>query len=168
MAIWTQALACLVCLVYASFFEWVAHRYFMHQPRFPLRDAFRGHMEHHQIYRHDHRFAAHPEDHPGGIVMRWYAFPAMILGHLPFFFLFQWATGLEIVWGAVAGCSLYFAGYEFTHYLMHVPHGHFFERARWFRFIREHHRLHHQYMRCNFNVLVPLADACLGTLRTKD
>lgn len=164
MILWAEALSCLVWLGYASFFEWTAHRYFMHAPRFPLKDAFRGHMEHHRIYRGDHRFQREGAEHSGDVALRWYAFPLMLLGHLPVFILFEWVTGLPTACGAAAACALYFAGYEYTHYLMHVPRGHFVERFRWFRFLREHHRVHHERMRCNFNVFIPLADACLGTL----
>jgi hypothetical protein len=167
MLVWSEVLACLFWFGYACFFEWVAHRYFMHAPRFPLQDAFRGHMAHHQIYRGDPGFQADPDDHPEGVALRWYAFPLIILCHLPVFFIFEWLTGLPTLWGAVAGCALYFVGYEYTHYLMHVPRGHLVERFGWFHFIRNHHRLHHEHMRCNYNVFIPFADACLGTLRTE-
>ena len=163
----TQGLACLCCLVYACFFEWVAHRYFMHAPRHPFKDAFRGHMAHHQTFRGDHRFFPEEEGHAHGVTLRWYAFPLIILGHVPFFLGFEWLTGIPNLWGAIAGCSLYFAGYEYTHYFMHVPGHPVLERFAWFRFIREHHRIHHDEMRCNYNVFVPFADFCLGTLRTE-
>ena len=165
---WSEALAAAVVFFYACLFEWVAHRYFMHAPRFPLADAFRGHMEHHRLYRADHRFQVEEDAKPGGVAMRWYAFPVMLVCHAPVFALIQWAIGVPVFWGAMIACSLYFAGYEYSHYLMHVPKGHAVERFGWFRFMREHHRLHHRFMRCNYNVFVPLADACLGTLRTKD
>lgn len=163
----SEATAFVVVFVWACFFEWIVHRYFMHRPIFPLKDAFRGHMEHHQLYRGDHRFDARGAGHSHGVALRWYAFPGMLLLHMPLFALAQWATGLPVFWGAVAACVVYFAGYEYTHYLMHVPKGHYVERFGWFRFIREHHRLHHLHMRCNYNVFIPFADACLGTLRVK-
>ncbi|HEU4753154.1 MAG TPA: sterol desaturase family protein [Armatimonadota bacterium] len=167
MHLWPEVCAALFWFVYACFFEWAGHRYFMHARRFPLRDAFRGHMAHHQLYRGDHRFVPEHPDHAEGITLRWYAFPLLLLGHLPIFAAFQWLTGVPTFWGAVLGCVVYFAGYEYTHYVMHVPRNRRMERWRWFRYIREHHRLHHQHMRCNYNVFVPLADACLGTLRTQ-
>ncbi len=167
MFFWSQALSFAVWFLYACLFEWVAHRYFMHAPRFPLKDAFRGHMEHHRTFRGDHRFDVDDPEPVHGVTLRWYAFPGILLGHVPVFLLLEALLGVPMLWGAVAACSIYFAGYEYTHYLMHVPRGHFVERFAWFRFIREHHRIHHRYMRCNYNVFVPLADACLGTLRRK-
>ncbi|MGV3722306.1 MAG: sterol desaturase family protein [Actinomycetota bacterium] len=166
MVVWTELAAGVCWFVYACFFEWTLHRHIMHRPRVPLQDAFRGHMEHHKTFRGE-EFQTHEEGLAHGVTLRWYAFPLIILGHLPFFLAFQALTGLPTVWGAVGACVLYFAGYEYTHYLMHVPRGHFVERFGWFRFIREHHRLHHQHARYNYNVFIPLADACLGTLITK-
>jgi sterol desaturase/sphingolipid hydroxylase (fatty acid hydroxylase superfamily) len=92
----------------------------------------------------------------------------MLLFHVPFFWAFQYFTGIPMFWGAMAGCTLYFVGYEYTHYLMHVPKGHYVERFRWFLFLREHHRLHHKYMLRNLNVFIPLADLCFGTLVTSE
>lgn len=166
LQLWPELAACAFWFVYACFFEWAAHRYLMHSRRVPLHDAFRGHMEHHRIYRSDHRFVSDGHERDGGVTLRWYAFPLIIGAHLPLFYLFEAGTRLPTFWGGVAACALYFAGYEYTHYLMHVPSGHYVERFRWFHFIREHHRLHHQHMRCNYNVFIPLADYCLGTLRT--
>lgn len=164
----SEVLAFAFWFVYSSFFEWFVHRYFMHVRRFPFADAFRGHtLVHHQIY-HGANFQAPQGERPRNVTLRWYAFPGMLLLHLPLFALLQWLTGWSIFWGAVAGCVVYFAGYEYTHYLMHVPSGHFVERFRWFRFLREHHRLHHKYMLRNLNVFVPLADICYGTLVTAE
>jgi hypothetical protein len=163
-----EALACLTWFTYGSFYEWFIHRHFMHARRFPLRDAFEGHtLLHHQIYRGDD-FLAHGPGRPPHLHLRPYTFPAILFSHLPLFILFEWLTGLPTLWGAVAGCTLYYIGFEYMHYLMHAPRGHFVERFRWFRFLREHHRLHHNYMRTNYNVVFPLADLCLGTLITTE
>jgi hypothetical protein len=163
-----QIIAFVVWFVYASFFEWFVHRHIMHEKRFPLHDAFRGHtLVHHQLYKGD-SYLVRMKGRPPHIMLRWYAFPGMIAAHLPIFFLFQWLTGLPTFWGALAGTTLYFVGYEYTHYLMHVPRDHYVERFRWFKFLREHHRLHHKYMLRNMNVFIPLADLCLGTLVTSE
>jgi hypothetical protein len=164
----TEFLAFIIVFVYASFFEWFVHRYFMHVRRFPFQDAFRGHtMVHHQIY-HGENFMVKPGEKAGNVALRWYAFPGMLVGHMLVFGLFQWLTGLHIFWGATLACIVYFTGYEYTHYLMHVPLGHSVEQYRWFQFLRNHHRLHHKYMLRNLNVFIPLADLCFGTLVTAE
>jgi hypothetical protein len=63
--------------------------------------------------------------------------------------------------------SLYYAGYEGLHFLMHKPTFPFIERSRMFQFIKRHHRIHHVHMNRNLNVLLPLADLLLGTLVTQ-
>jgi hypothetical protein len=163
-----QTIAFVLAFTYCSFFEWFVHRHVMHVKRFPLHDAFRGHtMVHHQLYKGD-TYLVQTKGRPPHIMLRWYAFPGMLLGHVLVFAPLQWLTGWPIFWGATLGCTLYFLGYEYTHYLMHVPRGHFVERFRWFKFLREHHRLHHKYMLRNMNVFIPLADLCLGTLVTAE
>lgn len=161
----------LIAFAYSSYFEWFVHRHIMHVKRpFPLADAFRGHtLVHHQIYKWDKSFEAQGPGRPKHVALRWYAFPSMILFHFPFFWLLQkLAPGYPIFWPLITGCVLYFTGYEYTHYLMHVPKGHYVERYRVFRFIKEHHRLHHKYMLRNLNVFIPLADLHFGTLVTAE
>lgn len=62
----------------------------------------------------------------------------------------------------------YYCAYEGFHYLMHKPRIAWIERSRAFRFIERHHRIHHSHMGRNFNVVLPLADLCLGTLMLRD
>jgi hypothetical protein len=157
-------LAFLLAFTYSSFFEYYVHRYLMHKP-FPLYEAFKGHtIVHHQIYKWDKSFEAQVPGRPPHVALRWYAFPVMIALHAPVFGLLQHFTHLPLFWPCMTGCTLYFIGYEYTHYLMHVPKGHYVERFRWFRFLKEHHRLHHKYYLRNINVFIPLGDVCFGTL----
>jgi hypothetical protein len=166
----TEALAFLFWFTYSSYFEWFVHRHLMHVKRpFPFQEAFKGHtLVHHQLYHWNGKFEAQGPGRPPHVALRWYAFPVMLLLHLPVFGLFQWLTHLPTFWGAVLGVVLYFSGYEYTHYLMHVPKGHYVERFRWFRFLKEHHRLHHKYYLRNMNGFLPLGDVSFGTLITSE
>jgi sterol desaturase/sphingolipid hydroxylase (fatty acid hydroxylase superfamily) len=47
---------------------------------------------------------------------------------------------------------------------MHVPRKRNLERSGIFFRLNGHHLLHHRYINKNFNVVLPLADLCLGTL----
>ena len=60
--------------------------------------------------------------------------------------------------------ALYYVGYEGLHYLMHKPTFPFIEHSGFFKFIKRHHAIHHVYMDKNLNVLLPIADFCLGSL----
>jgi sterol desaturase/sphingolipid hydroxylase (fatty acid hydroxylase superfamily) len=54
--------------------------------------------------------------------------------------------------------------YEYMHWCMHIPRKRMVERSGIFFRLNGHHLLHHRYMNRNFNVVLPLADLCLGTL----
>jgi sterol desaturase/sphingolipid hydroxylase (fatty acid hydroxylase superfamily) len=47
---------------------------------------------------------------------------------------------------------------------MHLPRKRHVERSGIFFRLNGHHLLHHRYMNKNFNVVLPLADLCFGTL----
>ncbi|HEV2472875.1 MAG TPA: sterol desaturase family protein [Chthonomonadales bacterium] len=162
----TQVASALFWTVYGSFFEWWWHKLWMHTPRFP-REAFRGHtIVHHGLYRGDDSYFVEEGTHPEHILLKPYALPAICLGHLPVVLVIEHFVPHTAI-GAISAMLLYFVTYEYMHWNMHVPRGHFVERFRWFQFLRNHHKLHHRYYQKNFCVLLPLADLCLGTLITE-
>jgi len=71
-------------------------------------------------------------------------------------------------WGILAGaalaCAAYYGAYEYMHWCMHLPRKRNIERSGIFFRLNGHHLLHHRYMGKNFNVVLPLADLCFGTL----
>lgn len=157
-------------VVYGSFFEWWFHKYLFHSPKL-IHATFHAHaIVHHQLYKGDNTYDTPSPQDPEGkhIMMDWFALPIFILTHLPLLLFGQWVTGIPSVWGGVAAIAFYYAGYETLHYFMHVPRNRWIERTRVFRFLKEHHRLHHKYMQKNLNVFIPLADLVLRTLRTHE
>jgi hypothetical protein len=166
MWLFTQIAAGICWVLYGSFFEWYWHKLWMHTPR-PPREAFHGHtIVHHGLYRGDERFFVPEEAHPEHILLKPYALPAIFLVHLPIMLAIEKFLVPNTAYGGMVTCVLYFVTYEYMHWNMHVPRGHFVERFRWFQFLRQHHKLHHRYMQKNFCVLFPLADLVLGTLLT--
>lgn len=163
----SQVIAFVIVFLYGSFFEWWFHKYLFHSPKY-IKATFKAHaLVHHQRYKYEPNSyewqQGQEKDH---IAMDWFALPVFIGVHLPFFIAFQWATGLPVVWGCVASVIAYYTIYEYFHYCMHVPNNRFFEKFRIFKFVKEHHRIHHKYMLQNLNVFFPLADKCLGTYRS--
>ena len=69
-----------------------------------------------------------------------------------------------LLWGAFAACVGNYGIYEYMHWCMHLPRKRYLERSGIFFRLNGHHLLHHRYMHKNFNVVLPLADLCLGTL----
>lgn len=155
-----------VYFLYGSYFEWFFHRYLFHSPKYFYR-AFRAHtLVHHQIYKGDDTYYADEHEHPEHVAMDWWALVAMEIFHLPFFWLIQHFTGIPSLWGGVAAIAVYYGLYESLHWVMHVPHAvRRLSRYAWFRFLDTHHKVHHKYMLSNLNVILPLADLTLGTLR---
>ena len=163
-----------ICVVQASFFEWAFHRYWLHRPWLP-ESCFTSHtLIHHQLCKHDDTFVVVEEEQEEALTFKWWGGPALILINLAPWSLGAWglaAAGvsfpsLAFLIAFAVTMSLYYAGYEGLHHLMHKPALPFIVRSRYFRFIERHHRIHHIHMDRNLNVLLPLADLCLGTLVT--
>jgi hypothetical protein len=164
-AFWTS-IGFMAATVYASFFEWALHRYFMHRPIGRFDYAFRAHaLVHHQTFKADHTYHLINEQDKHTIPMAWWNGPVLIaLGIMPFI-LTSWLAG---AWGIAAGaliaCAGYYGAYEYMHWCMHLPKKRNIERSGIYFRLNGHHLLHHRYMHKNFNVVFPLADLCLGTL----
>jgi hypothetical protein len=152
--------------VLASFFEWALHRYVMHRPVGPFVYPFRTHtLVHHQRFRADHTYHLQKEQDKETIPMAWWNGPVLIcLSLLPFIALAWWMARWGLAVGALAAFAGYYAAYEYIHWCMHLPRQRRIERSGLFFRLNGHHLLHHRYMHKNFNVVLPLADLCLGTL----
>jgi hypothetical protein len=156
----------LVGIVFGSFFEWTLHKYVMHRPVGKFRYAFQAHaVVHHQVFKADHTYHLQNESDKETIPMAWWNGPVLILiGMIPFavisWMIGQWAFTL----GGLLAFASYYATYEYLHWCMHLPKARRVEKPRLFQRINGHHLLHHRYMHKNFNVVLPLADLCLGTL----
>jgi hypothetical protein len=153
-------------IVFASFFEWLLHKYVMHRPLGSFRYAFQAHaVVHHQTFKADHSYHLIEESDKHTIPMAWWNGPALILIFSIPCALISWATGYwGIHIGAITAFTSYYCFYEYIHWCMHLPKARRVEKPRWFRLLNGHHLLHHRYMHKNFNVVLPLADLCLGTL----
>lgn len=153
-------------IVYASFFEWILHRYVMHRPIGRFTYPFRRHaLVHHHVFKADHTYHLINEKDKETIPMAWWNGPLLIgLGLVPFL-LWGWlGNAWGIPCGALLACSLYYGTYEYLHWCMHLPRRRTVERSGIFFRLNGHHLLHHRYMHKNFNVVLPLADLLLGTL----
>jgi len=151
---------------FASFFEWTLHRFVMHKPVGPFDYPFRAHaIVHHQTFKADHTYhLVNPQDKKT-IPMAWWNGPLLIVvATLPVFILTVIYGRLELAFGTLAAFTVYYAAYEYIHWCMHLPKARRVERSWIFHRLNGHHLLHHRYMHKNFNVVMPFADLCLGTL----
>ena len=153
-------------IAFASFFEWVLHKYVMHRPLGSFRYAFQAHaVVHHKTFKGDHSYHLIHEHDKHTIPMAWWNGPVLIMiGALPTI-LFCALTGhWAVSAGALTAFIAYYGIYEYIHWCMHLPKKRNIEKPWLFRKLNGHHLLHHRYMHKNFNVVLPLADLCLGTL----
>jgi len=153
-------------VIYASFMEWVLHRFVMHRPILGFTYPFRSHaVVHHQTFKADDTYHLVNEEDKHLIPMAWWNGPAIVsFFSIPMFFLAWWAGSWGLVVGAIIALSAYYGAYEYMHWCMHLPKSRRLEKSWLFLRLNGHHILHHRYMHKNFNVVLPLADLCLGTL----
>lgn len=168
------AAACIAATVQSSFFEWAFHRFWLHRPWLP-KDCFTTHtLIHHQLCKFDDTFHVVEEEQEEALHFQWWGGPVLVSMNIVPWVLAAWglaALGAQLPYlvfliGFSVTAFAYYAGYESLHYFMHKPQVGFVERSRWFQFLKKHHRIHHFQMNRNLNVLLPLADLCLGTLVT--
>jgi len=162
---WTS-IGFIAGVTFASLFEWVLHKYFMHRPTFNFRYPFEQHaLVHHRIFKADHTYHLIHDHDKKTIPMAWWNGPVLIaLGLLPFLIFAALAHKWGILCGAAIASAGYYTAYEYMHWCMHLPKRRHVERSGIFFRLNGHHLLHHRYMRKNFNVVLPLADLILGTL----
>lgn len=155
-----------MAVVFASFFEWVLHRYVMHRPVGKFRYPFESHtLIHHHVFKADHTYHVLRDSDKKIIPMAWWNGPLLIaFGLVPFFWAAFFTGQWGILCGAAPACCAYYAAYEYMHWCMHLPKRRSVERSGIFFRLNGHHLLHHRYMGKNFNVVLPLADVCLGTI----
>ena len=153
-------------LIWASFFEWTFHRFFMHRKVRGFTYPFQAHaLTHHRIFKADETYHLQNPAEAHLVPMAWWNGPALVgLCTLPFAAA-SWLTGRwGLACGSLMACTAYYAAYEWLHWCMHIPKSRKVERGWIFFRLNGHHLLHHRYMNKNFNVVFPLADLCLGTL----
>ena len=153
-------------IIFASFFEWTLHRFLMHKPLGKFEYAFRAHAQiHHQTFRSDHSYHLINEKDKETIPMAWWNGPVLIMMCMaPFVGLAWWWGQWSLALGSLSAFVSYYGAYEYLHWCMHLPKQRSLERSGIFFRLNGHHLLHHRYMHKNFNVVLPLADLCLGTL----
>jgi hypothetical protein len=153
-------------IVFASFFEWALHRFLMHKPLFQFRYPFERHaLIHHRIFKADHTYHLVDTKDKALIPMAWWNGPVLVLAcQLPFVIWASLSGHWILLAGSTVSCGLYYAAYEYMHWCMHLPKERRLEKSYLFYRLNGHHLLHHRYMNKNFNVVLPLADLCLGTL----
>jgi len=153
-----------VCFfLYASFFEWLLHRFLMHHPFWSY--PFRAHaLIHHGLFRAGPTYFLSRAENRKKIRFAWWNAPLILCLHAPLLLWIQQFFNLSIFVGGIAALALYYSLYEYLHFCMHVPKRRWIENKKWFRWLDAHHHMHHKRHFSNLNVVLPLADLFFGTL----
>lgn len=160
-------LCTIIAIIMDSCIEWFVHRTFMHQRKYKkvpvLGYFFRSHTEEH--HKHFTCPTFHNDKEVHTIVLKPWAGPLLIIcasvpGVLLSLYTSLWAP--LIVFSTVA--TLYYIMFEYIHVVMHSTKPHWFKETRWFKFLTEHHHLHHCGWGKNFNLVLPLGDYLFKTL----
>ena len=149
--------------LYASFFEWILHRFLMHQPIWSY--PFRSHaLIHHGIFRSGPTYFLSQEGDLKKVRFAWWNAPLIIGLHVPLLLWVQHLLHVNIFFGGMVALGLYYFLYEYLHFCMHVPKGRWIEKTAWFSWLDSHHHMHHKRHFNNLNVVLPLADLVFGSL----
>jgi len=162
----SEIIAFIALFLYASFFEWLLHRFLMHQPFWSY--PFRAHaLIHHGIFRSGPSYflrEEESEENRKNITFAWWNAPVILGLHAPLVFWVQHLLEINIFFGGMAALGCYYFLYEYLHFCMHVPKARWFEKAAWFAWLDAHHHMHHKQHLRNLNVVLPLADIIFQTL----
>lgn len=148
-----------------SFLEWLSHRFILHSKAI-VRFAYQEHdQRHHEEYGHGDTFHVPGRDYGRDFNLRdWALFLAFVM---PLWAGLEWWTGKPLLIGAFLSACAYLHTFNVIHRHFHAPNGSWLEGCAVYRFLHEHHRMHHKVRHRNLNVVFPFADLCLGTLVTK-
>lgn len=166
MALVLFAVGFVVAVGYGSFFEWGLHRFLMHKRVRIFPYPFEAHaLVHHRLFKADFTYHVQRAEDEAEIPMAWWNGPALVVvASLPFVGAAAWSGSWWLLGGGALALAGYYGAYEYLHWCMHKPKRRRVERNGLFFRLNGHHLLHHRYMGKNFNVVLPFADLCLGTL----
>ena len=164
VVIWTPWVA--ISVVYASFLEWILHKYVMHRNLKWYSYPFKAHaLTHHQTFGSGDSYHLIYDEDRHTIPMAWWnGFVLTGIASIPVA-IFGYFINNPSLWIITSiTVYLYYLTYEYMHWCMHLPKKRFFEKMKWYENLKERHRLHHKHMNSrNFNVVVPIADLVFGT-----
>lgn len=125
-------------------------------------------MVHHQVFKADHTYHAHKDEDKNTIPMAWWNAIVLIpVAGLPWIAAGLYTSFWSVIIVPLLIIAGYYGAYERIHWCFHLPKKRNIERTGIYFRLNGHHLLHHRYMHRNFNVVLPFADLCLGTLRLR-
>ena len=155
------------CLV-NSFVEWFAHKYILHSDRI-VKFAYQLHdREHHVLFGDGDTYHAKDDFMKKHVAFVPRDYIMFLLVTAPLWIGAELLLKRPVFFGGVAATLTGLQMFNSLHWRFHVPSDTWFQRTRFFLYLKEHHRLHHGDTKRNYNVyFFPIADFVLGTLIRK-
>lgn len=161
-------------LILDSIIEWWTHKYPMHKkmPGPLFRFLFKHHVNlHHSLFSGNAYEHSHEANDRDTIPFPLWVGPLLILTAISPFWIISYYIGNYIpVWTSLSVALFYYVAFEGIHQLMHIPDSpkvRWIRETKWFKWLNEHHRKHHEKASYNFNLVLPLADWLFGTMLLK-
>ncbi len=88
---------------------------------------------------------------------------------VPLILLPAWSLTGSATFTCGAGAALAVISWllAYVHGAIHTPRGRAIERWGWFRWLNQHHYIHHVDMKTNINFLLPICDVLFGTQKAR-
>ncbi len=152
--------------VFANGFEWWIHRGPMHHRTRFLGLLYQRHtLEHHVVYT-EQSMVIRDASELYYILFPWWFLPAILIANVPVAMVLGRVVSPDLGYLFYACILAYYLVYEWFHTIHHFPPESWIGRRSLVRWVRIHHRRHHDpalMARGNFNVSFPLWDHLLGS-----
>jgi fatty acid hydroxylase family protein len=152
-------------IVLNSFVEWGAHKFVMHRLNPIIPYGYLHTTSHHAKFGHDSTYETDDPVLKGHILFTWKEYLIFPIFCLALYAPVEFLIGRPILGGVLLAVFMGLEAFNRLHWFFHSPGGTWFERTWVFQFLKNHHRIHHEKMDTNLNVVFPLADWVMGTLR---
>ena len=161
-----NAIALGVAFFTNSFIEWGVHKFIMHKPF--IKYGYLHTTSHHARFGADETYHAQSVEDRDHILFTWKEYTLFPLLCIVLYAPIEILIGKPVLVGGVAAAFVGLQMFNSLHWRFHEPSDTWFQRTWFFRFLKEHHRIHHDDMDRNFNVyFFPLADFCFGTWKRR-
>lgn len=155
-----------VAIILNSFIEWAAHRFILHSPKILKFPYDLHHVGHHGMFGSDHTYHAQNDEMRGHITFVLRDYLMFLAVTTPIWVVSELVLQRPLIAGGVLATLTGLQLFNSFHLRFHLPSDTWFQRTRFFRFLKEHHRVHHSDTTKNFNVyFFPIADKVMGTLK---
>jgi hypothetical protein len=157
-----------------SFIEWFSHKFILHSNKI-VGFAYQLHdVQHHNYFNGTDTYSLDRSDQASlwkldhvRFVLRDYVL--FLLVTAPLWIAAELLIGRPLFIGGVLAVLFSLQLFNSMHWRYHVPSDTWFQRTWFFRYLKEHHRLHHETKNMNLNVaFFPIADFFLRTLRARN